>query len=211
MIGRAEVPALPKQAGVEFRHVEGFPGYCVGDDGSVWGWRWGSVTKKCRPPRWRQLNPSRDSNGYPRVSLVKDGKKHERRVHALVLELFVGQRQPGMQCCHGDGNPANNAVSNLRWDTPEGNMADKEKHGTLPHGSEVVTAKLNDEQVKLIVRLLEIGVAAFRIAYAFDVSETTIGAIAKGQTWQRLTNISYKEFRHWRSKKSSLGDKAELT
>lgn len=35
-----------------------------------------------------------------------------------------------MECCHNDGNPSNNIVENLRWDTHSGNMMDRTLHGT---------------------------------------------------------------------------------
>lgn len=50
-------------------------------------------------------------------------------VHVLVLEEFVGLCPPGMESCHGDGDTQNNWLTNLRWDTPTNNNADKIKHG----------------------------------------------------------------------------------
>jgi hypothetical protein len=35
-----------------------------------------------------------------------------------------------MEGCHWNGNPADNRLTNLRWDTPAGNAADRERHGT---------------------------------------------------------------------------------
>jgi hypothetical protein len=35
-----------------------------------------------------------------------------------------------MQACHNNGQPGDPALSNLRWDTPEGNMRDQYLHGT---------------------------------------------------------------------------------
>jgi hypothetical protein len=56
-------------------------------------------------------------------------------VHHLVLEAFVGPRPAGYQAAHGDGNPINNTLANLRWATPKENEADKRMHGTLPVGT----------------------------------------------------------------------------
>lgn len=50
-------------------------------------------------------------------------------VHRLVLEAFVGPCPSGCEGCHYDGNPANNIVSNLRWDTTKNNCLDKRRHG----------------------------------------------------------------------------------
>ena len=56
-------------------------------------------------------------------------------VHQLVLEAFVGPRPARHQAAHGDGNPLNNTLANLRWATPKENEADKRLHGTLPVGT----------------------------------------------------------------------------
>ncbi len=53
-------------------------------------------------------------------------------VHNLVLLAFVGPRPDDYQCCHNDGNPLNNNLENLRWDTRSANMLDTIRHGTHP-------------------------------------------------------------------------------
>lgn len=55
-----------------------------------------------------------------------------RQVHQLVLEAFVGPRADGMDACHNDGDPANNRLSNLRWDTHSENMLDRVWHEANP-------------------------------------------------------------------------------
>ena len=49
--------------------------------------------------------------------------------HELVLEAFVGPRPEGHHCCHSDGNPGNNSLENLRWDTVSNNRYDTVRHG----------------------------------------------------------------------------------
>lgn len=83
--------------------------------------------------RGRQLRGPTNAAGYRVYEIA--GKK--RYGHQLALEAFVGPRPEGYQACHGDGNPANNALSNLRWDTVSANKYDAVKHGT--HGSVRVT------------------------------------------------------------------------
>lgn len=58
-----------------------------------------------------------------------DRMVHER-VHRLVLEAFIGPCPDGMVGCHTDGDPLNNRLDNLRWDTPSNNNRDKRAHGT---------------------------------------------------------------------------------
>ena len=81
----------------------------------------------------RILTPIVDTQwGRHAVVLSRLGERHNRFVHRLVLMAFVGECPPGMECCHNDGNPANNRLQNLRWDTPSNNSLDRNRHGTQP-------------------------------------------------------------------------------
>lgn len=73
--------------------------------------------------------------GYPAVQLWRSGKVKLHYVHTLVLEAFVGPRPFDMEACHGDGNPLNNHISNLRWDTSAGNKQDMLRHGRNQNAS----------------------------------------------------------------------------
>lgn len=64
------------------------------------------------------------------VNLCKGGRGTTKTVHRIVLEAWVGPCPDGLEGCHNDGNAANNALSNLRWDTHANNELDKRKHGT---------------------------------------------------------------------------------
>ncbi len=69
--------------------------------------------------------------GYVMVNLsMPDGTRRHAHVHHLVLDAFVGPRPDGHYGCHRNGDPSDNRVANLRWDTPAGNSADKRVHGT---------------------------------------------------------------------------------
>ncbi len=124
------------QLTVEYRDIPDFPGYRVGSDGSVWSlYKCDSfgMSGICRPKRlpWVALKPRADRKSRLSVTLCRDRRVFNRSVHRLVLEAFVGPCPEGMQCCHfPDRNPANNRLSNLRWDTAKANAADKVIHGT---------------------------------------------------------------------------------
>ena len=62
-------------------------------------------------------------------------------LHQAVLMAFVGERPEGHEACHNDGNPANNVVANLRWDTRASNAADAVRHGRVPRGDDHYTRK----------------------------------------------------------------------
>lgn len=128
---------------VEYRDIPGYPGYRIGDDGSVWS-HWIQPGKKWRPDGWRNqgsgwrrlrplkcpLDSAYSRKGYMSVSLTHEDVRKTISVHRLVLMAFVGPCPSGMEACHNDGDPSNNSLSNLRWDTHKNNMADCIKHGT---------------------------------------------------------------------------------
>lgn len=64
------------------------------------------------------------------IRLSRTGMRKTTTIYPLVLEAFVGARPPGADACHNDGNPLNDRLDNLRWDTRSGNMRDTLQHGT---------------------------------------------------------------------------------
>lgn len=76
-------------------------------------------------------------SGHRRVSLCRDSAPVSVLVHRLVLEAFVGPCPKGRQGCHDDGNPDNNEVTNLCWDTPSTNRYDCVRHGRHPCATRV--------------------------------------------------------------------------
>lgn len=105
----------------DWRLIPGYPDYWVSSLGRV-------VSRRRR--RERELHPSRNQRGYHMVHLrAPDGTKMLRTVHRLVAEAFLGPIPDGLQTCHADGDMDNNAVSNLRYDTPSANMLDQVRHG----------------------------------------------------------------------------------
>lgn len=90
-----------------------------------------------------------------------------------------------MFACHNDGNPTNNRSTNLRWDTPTANEADKAVHGTRPVGERHWHAKLTNEQANEIRSRVRNGESQARVAIEFGVAQSSISRLATGRTWQR--------------------------
>lgn len=68
--------------------------------------------------------------GYHMVGLKAKGQPSKTfQVHRLVLDAFIGLRPDGLVSCHNNGNPADNRLVNLRYDTPHENNMDKIRHG----------------------------------------------------------------------------------
>ena len=70
-----------------------------------------------------------DHDGYLWVHLANSGTRSRRSIHSLVMGAFVGPRPEGNDVAHGDGNPRNNHLSNLRYCTRSENMMDMVRDG----------------------------------------------------------------------------------
>jgi hypothetical protein len=119
----------------------------------------------------------------PFVALWKNGKQTICRPHSLVLKAFVGPRPLGMEGCHNDGNPQNNHVNNLRWDTTKNNHADKIAHGTTNRGKRCGNAKLTAAQV---IRIRTDSRLQRLIAADYGVKPSQISRIKSGVRWGHL-------------------------
>jgi hypothetical protein len=173
---------------VEYRDVPNFVGYRVGTDGSVWS-RWEryytpgvSGSRYRLGDRWHQLAPVLNSHGRSQVAL---GRGRIRAVHRLVLEAFVGPCPPGMEGCHGDGNPANNALPNLRWDSHSGNQLDAVRHGThtTNRGGTNGNASLTDDKATAVRADRAAGMTYPELAAKYGVSVSTIKRVVRRHTF----------------------------
>lgn len=131
----------------------------------------------------RPISQCRLPAGYFQCVLYKDSTPKHRLVHTLVLEAFVGPRPKGMVVCHNDGNPSNNSLDNLRWDTMKNNQADCVIHGTRKFGEDWCRSKLNESQV-VEIRLSKEPHTV--IARRFNVSPSAVLLVRKRRTWKHI-------------------------
>lgn len=90
---------------VEYKPIQGFPGYMIGNDGTILS------SKRSKGYIKTFTNPK----GYYFAYLYKDNKRHILALHRLVAIHFI--ENPNNYLCvnHKDENPANNHYSNLEW------------------------------------------------------------------------------------------------
>lgn len=126
------------------------------------------------------LKPAPRKGGYLMVPLRRGGIQRYYFIHRLVLTSFLGPCPVGMQCCHGDGDPANNRLGNLRWDTPRNNCRDRGNAGV---------AKLTEEQVREIRRIYRGGGTSMgKIAREFFICQPTVSRIVNRQVWNHVVD-----------------------
>lgn len=100
----------------EWRTINGFLDYKVSNRGRLMSYR------RSTP---RVISGSIRADGYIQAALMHEqGKYTYRRVHRLVAEAFIPNRDDKPHINHIDGDKTNNAVENLEWVT----VAENNRH-----------------------------------------------------------------------------------
>lgn len=124
----------------------------------------------------RNLRPQKHPKGYLLVFPSVHGIQRGVTVHSLVAGTHIGKRPSGKEVNHKDGNKTNNALWNLEYKTPIGNMRHAEKTGLLGHSLD----KGKVAEIRKIGRSMR----QVDIAKRFGVSQVTIGLVLRKKTWR---------------------------
>lgn len=120
----------------EWRDIVGYEGlYKISSHGRVKSYH-------ARYKKPRILKTSMTTTGYRKVELAKNKVKKSLKVHRLVAEAFIPNKENKPYVNHLDSNPLNNNVENLEWCTQKENMV----HSSI-YGNHKSFAWKNKEQV----------------------------------------------------------------
>lgn len=157
-----------------------FPeGYEITADGRVF-----SVASNWRGYGRRELRQNVHNDGYMTVSIVANGKRKRFRIHQLVALAFVGPSpSPEHEVRHLDGNPHNNAATNLAWGTRAENAADRARHGRTVQGTRQIAAKLTPDDVRAIRASTETTRALGR---QYGVDQSVISEVKRRVAWKSV-------------------------
>lgn len=170
-----------------WKDIEDFPGYQVSDWGRVRSSRGTGRSRAKVGNPWRILSLRPLPSGYLQVSPRRDGKNHNRYIHRLVLEAFVGPCPFGQQTRHVNENDrSNNHLSNLCWGTSQENSDDAARHGTRPIGSRTGAAKLTEEIVGTILSDAAAGASVLGLARKHGLRKENISKIVNGHYWRHV-------------------------
>lgn len=109
--------------------------------------------------------------------------------HRISWIIHNGEIPKGQWILHKCDNKKCTNPEHLFLGSARDNVIDKLNKGraNTPHGIGHIHAKLDDEKVREIRKLLAMGVTMPRLSKDFDVSKSVIQAIKYGKTWKHVT------------------------
>lgn len=100
------VPQFPEAQRIRFEELEEFPNYAVGENGEFVNMKTGGMP----------IHLSRNSQGLPKITLIKDGLPSTRSPARLVAETFVEkEREDFDTVIHLNNDRMDCQAQNLRW------------------------------------------------------------------------------------------------
>jgi transposase-like protein len=166
------------------------PAYEVSDRGDV-----RRVTPQSGTHKGLVLRGSVSRWGRRHVTLREGGRNVDRPVHRLVAEAFVPGRFPGAVVNHIDGNPLNNAATNLEWVLPRDNEAHAVRLGLKVYGEGIVHARLTADAVREArARYAAGGVTVTALAREYGLSINGMSNALRGRTWRRVESTAASGF-----------------
>lgn len=171
-----------------WKPIDEWPGYEVSSMGRV-----RSIDRTVLDSRGRTyqlrgklLKQNKSGSGYFQVVLSKGGVRKNLSVHRLVALTFIDKHSSGITC-HKDGCKENNNLSNLRFDTHKGNMADCKLHGTSVTGERNGMSQISEEDVVCIRKAIFYKEKTRKqIALQMNISASQVSGIACGKYWAHV-------------------------
>lgn len=127
--------------------------------------------------------PSHDKDGYLKISFWSNGIATYNTVHRVVAIYFLNNDNGYPQVLHKDDNPNNPRWDNLEWGTQSKNIQDAANKGRGFRGDKNGMAKLKNEDVPEIRKLISKGFSFNKIASLYNVSKSTIKSIRNKRNW----------------------------
>ena len=96
--------------------------YDINREGQIRSRKWGKE---------RILKPRINKDGYAKVEIYSNGKRHNKFVHRLLAKQFIENPEQKPYVDHMDRNTSNNNLSNLRWATRSENNRNRIRKGCI--------------------------------------------------------------------------------
>jgi hypothetical protein len=165
-----------------WKKIVGYEGvYSVSSHGRVRR----EIGRNCKAQRL--LKPQID-RGYQVVILMNRGANRSARIHSLVAEAFIGERNKGFEINHKDGVKSNNRLFNLEYVSHSDNMLHAVRTGLMKirRGEDNPTAKVKNIEIPRIFELRTQGLLQREIGAIIGVGGRQICKILNGKQRQVL-------------------------
>jgi len=153
-----------------------------------------STVGNVRGPLGKNLSPRFGGykKKYLRFSYRKTGP--DIYIHRAMLLTFVGPAPTKKhQASHLNGNPKDNRLGNLRWETPLNNSQRKISHGTSGKGSKNTRSKLSEKDVEEIIEQYLKCIRSDVLAKKYGVCIGSIVGIVSRKNWKHVPVSKSKE------------------
>lgn len=132
-----------------------------------------------------------DKDGYLWVSLYKNNKPFNAKIHRLIALAFIPNPDNKPTVNHKDGNKKNNDISNLEWSTSSENNKHAYDIGLkIPHkmlGEKHPNSKLSEKDILKIREMYSYGIYSYRdLGKIFNIDYTMIGKIINRDNWNHI-------------------------
>lgn len=163
-----------------WKDIPGYEGeYQVSDQGRVRSVdRMITAHWRGKPYRRRSKGQIVKGTGRPYLGVMLGRYSVKINVHQLVLLAFVGPCPEGLEICHNNGDPTDNRLVNLRYDTRSENVRD-----TVRCGSKGILP----ERVRHIRGLIAQGLSSSQIAKQEGLPSYTINGIRANRIYKWVT------------------------
>lgn len=157
------------------------PGYAASSEGTLWScWKHGHGVLT---ETWRPLK-TRVHKGHVTITLGQRWNAKTYQVGSLILRAFAGACPPGLECCHNNGDPLNNCIENLRWDTHRENGQDMIRHGRCRKSEQP------DAIIQGAIARVQAGETQRVVARSLGVSQSVISDWLRGKPHRTRRNHS---------------------
>lgn len=119
------------------------------------------------------------------------GTRKHVSAHRLSYLIHYGEIPEGMMVCHTCDNTRCVKPSHLFLGTCKDNLQDMKAKDRHLRGARNKRAKLNDDKVRQIHRLLQEGKSQGSIARLYGVAQSTVHRISKGRDWNHIYREIY--------------------
>lgn len=185
-----ELPKLPNKDCKLVSDLKGYEnckGYAVDMSGNMYTCKAHNMKPYWFKDTWSKLK-TKINQGYVYCIMSNFGEDVSAKVHRLVGLAFIENPDAYPIINHKDGNKQNNHISNLEWCSYVHNANHYLEKGLrdTAKGVRLPNAILNDEKIREIRELNQVGLKNKEIANTYKVDVSCISRIVNGKSWKHV-------------------------